>query len=325
MTGHDGTATMRLSARWSDAVFAALTIIALLPAMVRAPLVPSPFEIADQIRSPLTAKQREVRGPVMTNLDEVFNPANYPFWAKAGADEGRVRFLVSVDARGTATECEIIEAAEAETLNQPTCDLIMAKGKFVAARDRRGRAVASTLSRSVVWVLENRAPLAVIDSHERVVLTFDGAGKADCRIEASADVEVDPRACDAYLAMPMVRSMAASRAALVRAQMARYATVSEQSSFIGPDAAMRAAQVGKRPGEDLNDRTITRVTIDSSGKVKDCTVVEQGMGMVEDVGADGKPDLNRNCERMALVAFEASSAGGDRVFVTVSAAYYRER
>lgn len=284
---------------------------------------PRPVDVSDDIRAPLDGPSRGAPGPRMLNLREVFNDDNYPFFAKARGDVGRVRFMVLLDMRGGPTACQILEPAEAETLNQPTCDLIMEQGRFEPARDRRGKPIASTYTRRVAWMLMDPPPMPVRDSHQRVVLTFDGAGGAECRVEASADLKYDPRTCPMLVEMPMVRGMAAARAALLRAQMARYATVSEMSAFTGPDALPRAQLVGMRNGEDLNDRTIARLTIDPAGKVKDCTIVEQGT--VAALGDENATGAVLTCERMAEVEFEPSSAGGERMVVQVSAAYYRER
>ena len=284
---------------------------------------PRPIDVSDEIRRPLGRPGRGPPEPRMINQSEVFAPANYPFFAKAREDEGLVRFVVTVDASGIARDCIIVEEAEAETLNQPTCDLIMAEARFEPARDRRGRAIAASFSRPVRWVLEDRKPLPVIDSHQRVVLTFDGGGKTDCRIEASADAETDPRTCAMVIDTPMVRGMAGSRAAILRGLMARFAVVSENSSFTGPDAEARATMVGKRPGEDLNDRTITRVTIAPDGRMTGCTVVEAGMAELP--GEEGKSLGAVTCERLARVRFVPATAGGERTVVQVSAAYYRAR
>lgn len=284
---------------------------------------PRPIDVSDEIRQPLARPGRGPPEPRMINLSEVFAPANYPFFAKARGEEGLVRFVVTVDASGIAMDCVIVEEAEAEALNQPTCDLIMAQARFEPARDRRGRAIAASFSRPVRWVLEDRKPLPVIDSHQRVVLTFDGGGKTDCRIEASADARTDPRTCAMVIDMPMVRGMAGSRAAILRGLMARFAVVSENSSFTGPDAEARASQVGKRPGEDLNDRTITRITIAADGKMTGCTVVEAGMAELP--GEEGKSLGAITCERLATMTFEPAKARGDRTVLQVSAAYYRAR
>lgn len=284
---------------------------------------PRPIDISDEIRQPLTRPGRAPPEPRMINLSEVFASANYPFFAKVRGDEGRLRFVVTVDASGIAKECVIVEEAEAETLNQPTCDLIMAQARFEPARDRRGRAIAASFSRPVKWLLAKPRPLPVIDSHERVVLTFDGGGQADCRIEASADAETDPRTCAMVIDTPMVRGMAGARAAIVRGMMARFAVVSENSSFTGPDAEARAMTVGKRPGEDLNDRSITRVTVAPDGRMTGCTVVEAGMAELP--GEEGKSLGAITCERLARATFEPAKAGGERTVLQVSAAYYRAR
>lgn len=288
---------------------------------------------------PLASLSQGRRGAEFVNRAEVINPANYPFNAKGRGDEGRVQYRVAIDAAGVVTGCTIVTPAAAATLNQPTCDLILAKARFTPARDLRGRAIASTYTRAVNWMLAKGPPLAVADGHERVVLTFEGSGgvsgggsgeeagdgpmKPTCTIEATEGVESDPRLCGVVLASAMVRDMANARASVIKAQMARFAAVSEQSNFAGPDALQRALAVGKRGGEDLNDRTILRLTIDPAGAIKHCAVIEQGRQSGS--STDGEPGFVPTCASMASFKYEPDETAEERTLWMVSAAYYRER
>lgn len=254
----------------------------------------------------------------MVNLEDVFTETNYPFWAHKYADEGNLRFRVSVDAAGRAVGCQIVETAEYDTLNQPTCDLIMARARFTPATDRRGRPIASVYSRHVRWQLENREPWPVTDNYTRVVISLDAAGTQQCRTETSPGEEIDPRTCDAYRATPLVdRLIAAAHTDLDAATRRAWQLVMEESQFGGDGAAARAGEVGYRPGEQLHDRTMIRVTLNPAGVATDCEIVEGGNAR--------ESEMHLSCERTQMVVFEANKGGGDRRVTLVSAVYLRPR
>lgn len=251
----------------------------------------------------------------MINLGEIFTEANYPFWAMRDADEGLVRFRVAVDAAGTVTACDIMMAAESESLNQGTCALLMTQARFRPARDRRGRPIASIYSRQVRWQLENRDPFPVADGHDRVLIRFSTAGVEDCRIEGTPGREIDPRSCEFFRVSPRMTELAIlARQPADPMKLAARELVIDDSDFLDPAAA---ATVGLRPGEQLIDRTRLLLTISPAGAVIGCEIVESGQA--------SEQGMQISCERTAKVMFAASSDTAYRRLTMVSALYTRPR
>jgi TonB family protein len=251
----------------------------------------------------------------ITNMGEVFNEANYPFWAEKQAIEGHVRFRVAVDASGRALGCEVIESSKAPALDRPTCDLLMAQARFAPALDQRGRAIPGIFSRQVRWVLANRAPHPVVNSSERAIITIDGQGRKQCRVEASPGAEVDPRTCQAYLLSPFL-DMTLAQILLERAgERDRWELVYHEGRLIPGGPAGEGATIGEGPGEQLIHRGRMRLTIDAAGKVTGCTPIERGRVPDEEWKA--------GCASMGQDEWQAGA--GERTLVTVGATYLRER
>lgn len=296
---------------------AAWMMIAAQPAVVSPPAPPSPLEIADQIRPPMTPKQRAGSGPEMTNMAEVFSPDNYPFWAGANWEEGRLRFRVEVDAAGRAVACAIVEKALSDNLNQPTCDLVMARARFRAATDRRGRPVAGSLERKVRWQLEERYRWGTGDRHRRVILWVDAAGQRQCRIEASPGNPVDPRTCGEFVAAPGIIGMLATALYDRAGQRDRWELVIQDGQIAAGGPAGDGSTIGSRSGEQLGQRSRARLTIDAAGKVTGCKVLEKG--------AATDDEWRVACERHSKEQFEPSAAGTERTVVVVNAVFLRGR
>lgn len=294
----------------------AVMILALQLAGVQPPGPASPLEISDQIRPPLPAKQR-ARGPEMTNLAEVFSADNYPFWAGANWDEGRLRFRVEVDPAGRAARCAIVERALSDALNQPTCDLVMAKARFLPATDRRGRPVAGSFERKVHWQLEERYKWGTGDRHRRVILWVDAAGQRQCRIEASPGNPVDPRTCGEFAATPGIIGMLATALHQRAGQRDQWELVIQDGLIATGGPAGDGSAIGSRPGEQLGLRSRARLTIDAAGKVTGCKVLEKG--------AATDDEWRVACERHSKEQFEPSVAGAERTILVVNAVFLRGR
>lgn len=266
------------------------------------------------------AKKSPHKGAQLVNLGEIFASANYPFWANQSGDQGSVRFRVSIDATGRMTGCAIIEPSPHETLNQPTCDLIMAKARFTPATDRRGRGMATTYTRQVRWTMDPPLPSPVRDQYLRVVIGLDAAGATWCRTEALPGAKVDPRTCDTWRATPMVRETVGLAAlALEPAQRTMWELVIEQRSLVGagPEVAAAADAIGTGSGEQLRRGSISRLTISPAGAVTGCTYVDPG---------DLPDDLQHaSCARASATLFEGSDGGEERVMTFVNSVYLRRR
>ena len=87
------------------------------------------------------------------NLGSWFTPNDYPQQAMRSGLTGSVTFDVDVDASGKPTACRVIASSGHQVLDQATCDLVLARGKFVAASGPDGKAIAGHYSNRAVWEL----------------------------------------------------------------------------------------------------------------------------------------------------------------------------
>ena len=71
----------------------------------------------------------------------------------SGSDgEGVTRFELTVSPVGGVVNCEVTQSSGYSVLDQLTCSLLMKRGRFLAARDQNGQAVASTWRNMVRWI-----------------------------------------------------------------------------------------------------------------------------------------------------------------------------
>lgn len=105
-------------------------------------------------------------------------PANaYPPAAKASAEEGRVSFKLTIDETGSVSDCKVTTSSESPLLDETTCNLMSANGRFTPPRDKRNRPVVSQWSSSVRWKLEV-APVAPLTTTAPVVVPVGKAKNA---------------------------------------------------------------------------------------------------------------------------------------------------
>ncbi|MEI4506890.1 energy transducer TonB [Sphingopyxis sp. CCNWLW253] len=88
-------------------------------------------------------------------------PSNYPGrWATtddypqadfARKNEGMTTFLLPVGPDGKVSDCRIVDSSGFPSLDQRTCELMLARAAFRAAKDGNGRAVSSFYINKVYW------------------------------------------------------------------------------------------------------------------------------------------------------------------------------
>ncbi len=78
---------------------------------------------------------------------------DYPPRDFANRNEGVTTFLVTVDAKGEATNCRIVGSSGFPSLDKRTCELVLMRSAFRPARDSEGQAVASFYINRVWWQL----------------------------------------------------------------------------------------------------------------------------------------------------------------------------
>ena len=90
------------------------------------------------------------------NPAQFFGPDQYPPEALRKGEQGRVVAKLQVAADGRVTACDLDQSSGSPSLDATTCDIALKKVTFTPARDRRGRAVASTYTLPVRWVLPDQ-------------------------------------------------------------------------------------------------------------------------------------------------------------------------
>lgn len=227
------------------------------------------------LATPALARDRQPSHPA-GNPGSWFTDADYPAEAKRAGQQGRVSVRVSIDEAGAVRGCEVTGSSGSAVLDAKTCELIAARGKFVPARDERGKPVASTYSISTRWALRDDVP-SKLEGPWRVAATLqiDPAGKlASCKDERSGTVSGAPALCLQAKEMPAEFGLFArggATAALVE-------IVTEYSmSFDGVPAP---AMVSDAPGRDTLKMAKIHFTVDTAGNVQNCQVIAQsGPGM----------------------------------------------
>jgi TonB family protein len=85
----------------------------------------------------------------------IFSSEDYPAEAVKNHWEGTVVVDVLVSADGSPKSCSIIDSSGHKLLDDTTCDLIMSRAKFGAAKDKAGNVIESHFRPpSISWHLK---------------------------------------------------------------------------------------------------------------------------------------------------------------------------
>jgi TonB family protein len=117
--------------------------------------------------------------PKPINLNTWFSSADYPEEAAWKGTEGTVRFEVDVDASGTPTQCRIIRSSGSSILDEATCKIVKAKGRFQPATGADGQPVSGAFTSSTAW----RNPTKGRYAYKATILDFDDAGRPNCSVK----------------------------------------------------------------------------------------------------------------------------------------------
>lgn len=84
-------------------------------------------------------------------------PEDYPAAALRAGIEGRVSMLLTIDPRGSVTDCAIAASSGSDLLDQTACGLFRLRGRFRPARNQHGREVVGQTTLSLSWKLPDDA------------------------------------------------------------------------------------------------------------------------------------------------------------------------
>ncbi|HYD37593.1 MAG TPA: energy transducer TonB, partial [Allosphingosinicella sp.] len=125
---------------------AAATAVAYLPPVPAPPPPPSPRR----------GKQKGARAHA--NLVALFSSDDYPASAVRAGEEGTVAFRLQVNPTGRVAACTVTQSSGSAALDSTTCRLLASRARFTPARDRKGRAVADSLTGRIIWKLPEPEP-----------------------------------------------------------------------------------------------------------------------------------------------------------------------
>jgi TonB family protein len=83
---------------------------------------------------------------------------DYPAASVRNGEQGAVAFRLSIGADGRPAGCSVTRSSGSAALDATTCRLMMARPRFVPARDSSGKAVADAVEGRIVWRLPDDAP-----------------------------------------------------------------------------------------------------------------------------------------------------------------------
>ncbi len=92
-----------------------------------------------------------------------FSPDDYPPEALRASRTGRTVVAVGVDSAGVVVTCRVLESSGTDVLDQRTCDLAKAHGRFNPATDGKARPIASEYTLPVRWAMPDGGGLNVVD------------------------------------------------------------------------------------------------------------------------------------------------------------------
>lgn len=108
-------------------------------------------EVAEQVgwalpREPTGARAR-------TNLSAYVRTSDYPRESLRQGEDGRVEFELDISPQGRVVDCRVMASNAGRRLNFTTCQIMVARARFVPARDAEGRPAPDTVRSSVTWII----------------------------------------------------------------------------------------------------------------------------------------------------------------------------
>ena len=115
-------------------------------------------------------------------LAALLTDSDYPAMAsRRGVETGIVGVRLDVGSDGTPTGCTVTLSADVD-IDRRTCDILMVRAHFRPARDRRGRAIAGSVSTRIHWAMPLSVSIPGAFTAMRVVnmLRLDAQGNITC-------------------------------------------------------------------------------------------------------------------------------------------------
>lgn len=126
--------------------------------------------------------------------------ADYPADALRTAQQGTVQARFLISPQGTVSKCEVAKSSGAKALDARTCELVLQRFRFAAARDASGKPVEQWRVQMINWKLPANATQPGYDTARlradvKVDVDKDGSINSCEVISPSGDRKFDNTAC----------------------------------------------------------------------------------------------------------------------------------
>jgi TonB family protein len=244
--------------------------------LIHSPVITPVYAVPGQAPQPLPPSdlfERPVR-PRLTNGAELLGEDDYPVTAMRYGQQGKVVAALVVSESGEPTSCRVKQSSGFPVLDEATCRLLLARARFVPARDSRGKAVQSAVLQPINWVLPAEPLWPVKEWTGRFALVVSAQGQLrSCTVEVAPPVETGVSECGKMNPESDIVPI------FMRGNSERGdSTTVIETRFMSGDAII--PNLGEEKGEKLIMRHAIRFTILPDGKVTDCETIER-VGRVE--------------------------------------------
>ena len=135
---------------------------------------------------------------------DFFGADAYPPEAAKAQEQGRSVVRVEIDARGFPTGCTVISSSDSAALDAATCRIAQTRMQYAAARDVKGKPVASQYTLPVRWMLPRSEDvrLDITDGRKGLIdvtleIGLDSGGRVtSCKVVEQHPPEAD--SCSGY-------------------------------------------------------------------------------------------------------------------------------
>ena len=271
--------------------------------------------VPDPAPPPSPAKVAETAQPsrARANLPSLFSSDDYPKEALRKHEQGTVAVRLDVARDGTVSSCGVTQTSGSAAIDLVTCSILKERARFTPARDSRGQPTEDYTHTRIRWLLPVREPEKVDDFSRRQIYVIDADRKiAQCQ---SARESAPPKLVQCGPARVHFQTMI--DATPPSFDLAGRQLIFEIAEFVGEAAELRP--MGEGSGDFLIGRDQIRLTIDHSGMVIDCELLESvGKGNANRGEAICATERKRKFEALDLDVINRSA----RYLTKVTALYF---
>lgn len=200
-----------------------------------------------------------------------FSSDAYPVAALRAGESGRVVAELSLDETGKVAGCAVKVSSGSATLDAATCDLALAKARYLPARDEAGTPIKSTVTLPVRWTLPENVPVKPSTFSLTVSVELSPAGDMLSCASKVTGSSAEPIG-DVCGIPPAIEQSLSMMPTLV----GRHAMITLQSAWT-VDSSPPPVEAHRAAGQVVGAVARARVEIDPDGTVTRCTAIEEDL------------------------------------------------